>query len=224
MTSSQAVAVQSARAQPVADALVGFAIANGVPARVLQSVPLGAKRSAFVGEPSNGWVVLALPEYNDFAVAVCRWLSTELDTTVSELGLFESDSWWHRVFDRGRDVDRYTNWPAGQVPFGASPTEAARVRQEWAGDPEAVAAVFGADPLMIARYYAGPGWLRRRHFVARLLGSAPRPRAFPDDKSDLLDGWVCADLWRRLGITYDPPGWAHAVDFDTVESPPFPRG
>jgi hypothetical protein len=69
-----------------------------------------------------------------------------------------------------------------------------------------------------------PGWLGRRRFVARLLGPASLPRAFPDDKADLLDGRVGADLRRRLGITYDPPGWAHAVSFDTVKSPPFPRG
>jgi hypothetical protein len=223
VTSSLAVAVRSARAQSVADGLVGFAAAHGVPARVLQSVPQGAKLTAYVGEPSDGWVVVSLPEHNDFALAVCRWLSVELDTTVSELGLFESDSWWHQVFDRGRDVDRYTTWPAGQVRLGASRAEAARVRQEWAGDPEAVAAVFGADSLMVARYYAGSRWLGWRRFVAGLLGSASLPRAFPDDKADLLDGWVGADLWR-LGITYDPPGWAHAVSFDTVESPPFPRG
>jgi hypothetical protein len=208
----------------VADALVGFADAHGVSARVLQSVALDAKLTAFVGEPLGGWVVVALPDRSDFAVPVCRWLSVDLDTAVSDLGLFESGSWWHRVFVCGRDVDSYTNWPAGQVPLGASRAEAARVRQEWAGDPDAVAAVFGADPLMVARYYASPGLLRWRRLVARLRGSAYQPRACHDDEADLFDGWVGADLWRRLGITYDPPGWAHAVGFDSVESPPFPRG
>ncbi|MFI5931837.1 hypothetical protein [Actinoplanes sp. NPDC051494] len=222
MTSSEAVAVRSAHARPVADAVVRFAAGHGVPARVLPSVVPGAELTAFVGEPSGGWVVLALPDGSDFAEPACRWLSAELDTTVSELGLFESTSWWHRVFDRGRDVDRYSSRPAGQVPFGASRAEAARVRKTWAGDPEEVAAVFGADPRMVARYYAGPGWLKRRRLVARLRGPSYQPRAFPDDNTDLLDGWVGADLWQRLGITYDPPRWAHCVGFDTIESPPFP--
>jgi hypothetical protein len=55
---------------------------------VLQSVPLGAKLTAFVGEPSGGWVVVALPNRSDFAVPVCRWLSAELDAAVSELGAY----------------------------------------------------------------------------------------------------------------------------------------
>ncbi|GAA1650055.1 hypothetical protein [Actinoplanes couchii] len=154
MASSTAVAVRSDLVRTVADALVGFAAAHGVRARVLSSVPSGAKLTAFVGKPSG---------------------------------------------------------------------EAALVRQARAGDPEAVAAAFGADPRMVARYYVSPGWLARRSLLARLPGSSFLPRAFPDDKVDLLDGWVGVDLWRRLGITYDPPDWAHAGGFDTVETPPFPR-
>ncbi len=77
--------------------------------------------------------------------------------------------------------------PPGRRP-GDSLRSSARLREQWRGNPEAVAAAFGVSVESLRPYYAYLG-----HQDAA-------GKAFPEDQAPLEDFWVFVDFWKRLGI------------------------
>ena len=192
------VAVRHHSADDVADVVCAlFRYAGHRVHPVLEGVAGGSagREDVLVGPPTDGWVVVQ-PHYVIQSDLFAGELSKRLGTLASSVSIFEDVFWTHDLLDRGRVLDRFVNFP-DYFPAG-------EYGPEHRGNPALVAATLGADLSQIEPYF--------QQVPARRAQSRFRrpPKAHPTDRFDLLDGWVVADLWARLGITWVDPGGFHA--------------
>ncbi|MBI3944951.1 MAG: hypothetical protein HY321_03460 [Armatimonadetes bacterium] len=137
--------------------------------------------------PVNGWTVLFWPPlFQRHDLPAARWLSRQLDATVSAVHTCEGDYWVHVLFDKGKEVDRFASRTDLAAP---TPGAATRLMRKWRGDAAAVAGILGVDPRVVSRYYAHIG------------PEGPNTR-LPGDQFSLDDPWVFTDFWRSVGILY----------------------
>jgi hypothetical protein len=133
-----------------------------------------------VYEDHAGWTTVAWPAY--FAprdIAACAILSRQLHTVASAVTTTPDEGWSHTVFGNGTVLDRFHSYPATLEWDG---DDAAALAQEWAGDHELVARVFGVPACHVRRHYCQATGHSRDH--------PGRDR----------HGFV--GLWAALGITY----------------------
>jgi hypothetical protein len=189
-----------------ADAVVRFARDNGISAAVAGDRPTGD--FATIYPPAAGWTIIYWPRAMLFTRKASRWMSEQTGTLASVIDLFDSDSWTHVAYLRGRACARFASDPAGHTSDLTSLEEA---QARWRGDPGETADVFGVDAAVIAPYLRTP--------------PPDSQRAFPGDESPLGDPWVVVDFWRRLGITFPrgasrEDGAAKFVQFPEIGYPP----
>lgn len=163
-----------------------FGVACG-PAR---AQPQDSVADVLVFPAVGRWTVVLWPEYfTAHDISTCEALSRALDTIVSTLHVYDDDYWTHVLLNRGDAIDRFASIPDY---FAETPTEANRLRAQWAGDPE-----------LLSSYFQVPAETIRPYLVQlNPEGSGPVGKAFADDEFEIEDFWVMTDFWRRLGIEY----------------------
>ncbi len=151
-------------------------------------------RDALVFTPDNGWTAILWPSYfNIHDIELCRDVSSALAAIVSTVHVYDGDYWAHALIESGTVRDVFASMP---YYFAESPEDAARLTDQWSGNPQVVGDVLGVSPDTVVPYFV--------HLPAD--GSPLDANALPDDEFPLDDIWIFTDFWRRLGISYpDPP-------------------
>ena len=140
--------------------------------------------ASYLAPASTNWSSVMLHLNSLMAEALAGELSRTIDGPAIAFLEFEQAAWGYRLFDRGREIDKFWNIPdVVEVPS-----------YEFAGNVETVSRVFGAEPQSIAAY------------LQHVTDSAGK--AFGDDEYALGDHWVRVDFMRRLGLQYPSPGQA----------------
>lgn len=118
--------------------------------------------------------------------AASEELSRTLSAPVFSLHIHDSALWMYRLFDHGREVDRFNPLPDYWEPVD----EAERAR--WRGDPNIVSAtVPGVAPDRVASYLVP--------WDAEAVGD---DKAYPDDEFPIGSDWQVCDFMRALGLPY----------------------
>ena len=104
-----------------------------------------------VVEARDGWATVTWPSYFvPHDIAACRWLSRELRTVVSTVATTDDEGWSHTVLGCGTLLDRFHSYPAS-LAWGDG--DVASLADEWSGDFELVARVFGVPACGVRRHY-----------------------------------------------------------------------
>lgn len=145
----------------------------------------GDENDVLVAPSRDGWVFLR-PHHLVAPDALACEMTTRLGTLASAVMIYQDVLWAHHLVDRGTELDRYINLPGY---FGSGEYD-----DSWVGDPDLVAEKVGVDRAEIAPYFQQVSVRRARSRLLRPL------KAHQDDTHHLLEGWVVAELWRRMGI------------------------
>jgi len=114
-----------------------------------------------VFEERDGWTTVSWPAY--FAprdVSACRALSRQLHSVASTVTSTANEGWSHTVLGCGTIVDRFHSYPAALV-WDAD--DVAALAEEWRGDHELVARVFGVPACQVRRHYCQATGQTRDH-------------------------------------------------------------
>ena len=177
----------------VAKAMARYAEAYGVTIELRDAPPEDPNHAGSVWAPRAGWTLVSGPRFFTGNAAAGQWLSGQFHTLVSTIDVYDGDLWMHLLWRDGVELDRFNSCPDYFVSGGR---EARRLRDQWAGRPEVVAAAFGRPVEHVAPYLVHP-------YSSRLFGRRlPHRKAFPDDEHRLGDFAVFVDFWRRMGIAW----------------------
>jgi hypothetical protein len=139
--------------------------------------------------PLNGWIVILWPGYFTELAAV-EFISRELGVLASTVRIHDGDYWSHSLLHNGVTLDRFASMPDY---FTDDPTEVARLKAAYAGQPAVVAEAVGCQTAQIAAYFVP---------VETEGDQDEMGKAFDDDEFELDEPWVFTDFWRRIGPVY----------------------
>ena len=94
-------------------------------------------------------------------IEVVKWLSNQLDTVVSLIEVYDSITWYHRVFLNGRLLDQFCNNPED--------LEGKEAASRLKGDPFILSKIFQVDKENIERYLFQFTIEDRDEFILRKL-------------------------------------------------------
>lgn len=210
----ETIAVSAVRNRSVDEVVQGIctlADRFGIAADALDGREADPEHDTVVRPTQNGWTIIFWPELNLFDAVFYQGLSQALGCLISTADIYDGGSWSHILVENGRLLDRFSSCPADHA---SAPHENERMRREWRGDAEVIAAHLNVTPdairpYLVHREIQAPrrtrGGLQAALQWMGLTGRQDLPsttKAFPDDEYTLDDCWVFVDFWRRLGISY----------------------
>jgi len=117
---------------------------------------------------------------------VCKNISSQLNTIVSLIEVYDSSTWYHRLFQNGNIIDKFCNNP--------EEFEGADTLSKFKGNPSILSEIFGIDKLEIAQYMFQFTSENRVGNISRKIS--------PSDKYSLENEWFFIEFWKKLGIEY----------------------
>jgi hypothetical protein len=117
---------------------------------------------------------------------VCKNISSQLNTIVSLIEVYDSSTWYHRLFQNGNIIDKFCNNP--------EEFEGADTISKFKGNPSILSEIFGIDKLEIAQYMFQFTSENRVGNISRKIS--------PSDEYSLENEWFFIEFWKKLGIEY----------------------
>lgn len=117
---------------------------------------------------------------------VCKNVSSQLNTIVSLIEVYDSSTWYHRLFQNGNIIDKFCNNP--------EEFESVETISKFKGNPSILSEIFGIDKLEIAQYMFQFTSENREGNISRKIS--------PPDKYSLENEWFFIEFWKKLGIEY----------------------
>lgn len=116
----------------------------------------------------------------------CKQVSSQLNTIVSLIEVYDSSTWYHRLFQNGSFIDKFCNNP--------EEFEGIDKTYEFKGNANTLSRVFGINKLEIEQYMY--------QFTSQNRDVNLSGKKFPLDLYSLEDEWFFIDFWKKLGIEY----------------------
>jgi hypothetical protein len=136
--------------------------------------------------PKNDFCCISFDNCPFQETELCRHLSQQLETVVSLIEVYDSTTWYHKLFQKGELIDKFCNNP---IEF-----EDEKKASEFKGNVEVLSKLFNVDELEIQEYLFQFTPHNRNYNFTRKINIS--------DKYALGNGWFFVDFWRKLGIEY----------------------
>lgn len=136
--------------------------------------------------PKNNFSCISFDNCPFQEIEVCRHISRQLNTVVSLIEVYDSSTWYHRLFQKGALVDKFCNNPQEFEGIDKS--------HEFKGNPNILSNIFGINQLEIEDYLF--------QFTSRNREFNYLRKVNPSDEYTLGNEWFFVDFWRKLGIEY----------------------
>lgn len=134
----------------------------------------------------DGFTVISFDNCPFQEYEVSKWISNQLKTVVSLIEVYDSITWYHRLFLNGSLIDQFCNNPEDLEDFGVS----LRLK----GDSVILSKNFQVNNEIIEDYmFQFTSENRDMNFLRKLD---------ENDEYALGDEWFFTDFWRKLGIIY----------------------
>ena len=117
---------------------------------------------------------------------VCKQISSQLNTIVSLIEVYDSSTWYHRLFQNGSIIDKFCNNP--------EEFEGIKKASKFKGNPNTLSRIFGINKLEIEQYMFQFTSENRVVNLSRKIS--------PSDVYSLDNEWFFIDFWKKLGIEY----------------------
>ena len=119
-------------------------------------------------------------------IEVSRHLSHQLKTVVSLIEVYDSTTWYHRLFQYGKLIDKFCNNPRE--------FEGAETTNEFNGNAALLSKIFQVNQLEIQDYlFQFTPNNRDANFSRKIKNS---------DEYTIGNEWFFVDFWKKLGIEY----------------------
>jgi len=116
----------------------------------------------------------------------CKHISNQLGTLVSLIEVYDSSTWYHRLFQNGSIIDKFCNNP--------EEFEGIEKSKEFKGNPDTLSRAFGINKLEIEQYmYQFTNENREDNLSIKIN---------PLNLYSLDNEWFFIDFWKKLGIEY----------------------
>ncbi|MBY9004496.1 MAG: hypothetical protein KGD73_11025 [Candidatus Lokiarchaeota archaeon] len=119
-------------------------------------------------------------------IEVCKHVSNQLNTIVSLIEVYDSSTWYHRLFQNGNIIDIFCNNP--------EEFEGNEQTSKFEGNPSTLSEIFRINKLEIEQYMFQFTNENRVSNISRKISTS-------DDYS-LENEWFFIDFWKKLGIDY----------------------
>jgi len=119
-------------------------------------------------------------------IDVSRHLSHQLNTIVSLIEVYDSTTWYHRLFQKGELIEKFCNNP--------SEYEGIENASKFKGNADLLSKIFKVNKLEIQDYLF--------QFTPNNRNSNFSRKIRVSDKYSLGNEWFFVDFWRNLGIEY----------------------
>ena len=116
----------------------------------------------------------------------CKQISNQLDTIVSLIEVYDSSTWYHRLFQNGSIIDKFCNNP--------EEFEGIEKANEFKGNPNTLTRIFGINELEIEQYLFQFTSENREVNLSRKIS--------PSEEYSLESEWFFIDFWKKLGVEY----------------------
>ena len=117
---------------------------------------------------------------------VCKQVSSQLNTIVSLIEVYDSSTWYHRLFQNGFIIDNFCNNP--------EEFEGVEKAGKFKGNPNTLTRIFGINEIEIEQYLFQFTSENREVNLSRKIGSS--------DIYSLENAWFFIDFWKKLSIEY----------------------
>jgi hypothetical protein len=119
-------------------------------------------------------------------IDVSRHLSLQLNTIVSLIEVYDSTTWYHRLFQKGELIEEFCNNP--------SEFESENKATEFRGNADILSRVFNVNKLEIQEYLF--------QFTPNNRNSNFSRKIKMSDEYALGNEWFFIEFWKKLGIEY----------------------
>ena len=119
-------------------------------------------------------------------IDVCKHVSSQLNTIVSLIEVYDSSTWYHRLFQNGNIIDKFCNNP--------EEFEGIEQADKYKGNPDTLSRVFGINKSEIKQYMFQFSSENRVANISRKIN--------PSDEYSLENEWFFIDFWGKMGIKY----------------------
>ena len=136
--------------------------------------------------PKNNFCCISFDNCPFQEIEVSRHLSHQLNTVVSLIEVYDSTTWYHRLFQNGELIDKFCNNP--------SEFESTQKANEFKGNADILSKVFKVDKFEIQDYLFQFNPINRNENFSRKIDIS--------DENYLGNEWFFVDFWRKLGIEY----------------------
>ena len=136
--------------------------------------------------PKNNFSCISFDNCPFQEIEVCKYVSLQLNTVISLIEVYDSTTWYHRLFQRGDLIDKFCNNPQEY--------EAIEKTHEFKGKPGILSNIFAINKLEIEEYLFQFTPKNREYNYLRKIS--------PSDEYPLGNEWFFVDFWRKLGIEY----------------------
>jgi hypothetical protein len=136
--------------------------------------------------PKNDFCCISFDNCPFEEIEVSRHLSHQLNTVVSLIEVYDSSTWYHRLFQNGELIDRFCNNP--------SEFEGVQKANEFEGNADTLSNIFKVDKLEIQDYLF--------QFTPNNYNSNFSRKIKMSDEYTLGNEWFFTEFWKKLGIEY----------------------
>lgn len=140
--------------------------------------------------PKNDFCVVSFDNCPFQEIEACNHISNQLNTIVSLIEIYDSSTWYHRLFHNGIIIDKFCNNP--------EQFEGIENANKFKGNPNTLSRVFGTDKLEIEQYMFQFTSENRVVNISRKINSL--------DEYSLENEWFFIEFWKNLGIGYPKNG------------------